>query len=725
MSITKNKIKENKDFFMNSIKNIVGSLKAHLAVDDSYKNIVAGMESKDPILNQNASEKADTLALSVKAAFDDVVVGNEDASAMQLTDVQIQAAKAVASYAVEPVTTLERFAAGRTPVEAGVESINIDTTAFTGDVVTSEEFKAGVEAFDGQVLSNSLYFSVAYNALAIKQDAVVELFYPVIVIDPSQNGATVTAKITNIMQATKRDISGRPTNFKRESLIKKLNETSLFTLDANRLFPVKRDESLDNLLVVTGVDGLVKKQEVLDGVSIDTAPLLTNKSIDILSIAQSDELISLGYMDETDALNGSVNISSLYFKLTGKDSAGNDVTEYMEKTLKGLPATFTYTPTGSSRELQLDYKTTSMAMVGGSITKVDGTPTAIADLADVPAGYTIKLAVNIKGDGNTQDGTLAVYPTVLELNSILNASGVELPEDDTTYIAVKAIIDAASIEGYDAEAYAANTNARFRGKLLTNNTYTYAYTVPVRTKIREIVSTVNAGAEADASGILAQVDFTKRAMGKLGLTELNNTAAVLDTVSGDTDDFGISTKLVNKYLYKGVIDFSTGINSIKSSEREDDIAGSLRLTLRNAAISMYNDSNYAYAFDAVYPGVKPTVIIGTDYNTARFLTSFEDEIFNYVVKASNDSLIQGKLFMSFGVMGATRNKEANMLNFGVCFWSPEVVVSLQRNENGRVAQETITLPRFKHQTFMPILSVFEVSGIEAASGKQAIDFNQI
>ena len=709
---------------MKTVDKIVGSLKAHLSLDDSYKNIVAGMESSDPILKQNATEKHDTMDLSVKAAFDDVVIGAES-SDVAIDDVQIAAAKAVAMYAVDPVSSLQSFAKGRQPIAAGSEATIVDSSRFVGDVVNNEEFKAGVEAFDGQVLDNSLYFSVAYNALAIKQDAVVELFYPVIVTDPSQVGATVKGKITNIMQATKRDISGRPTNFKRESLIKKLNDTALFTLDANRLYPVKRDESLENLLVVDGVNGLVKKQEVLDGVTIETAPLKASKKIDVLAIAQSDELLASGYMDETDALNGSVNVEELYFKVTGKDKDGNDVTEYMSKRIKGLPATFTYTPTGSNKELQLDYKTTSLTLVGGAITKVDGTPTAIAALADLPAGYTIKLEVNLKGDGQAQDGTVAIYPTVLDLYGITNASGVEVPADDQVYTDVKTVIDTMTLEGYDLEAFAANSNARFRGKLLTTNTYAYAYTVPVRTKVREIVPVIDSGENGDTAGIIAQIDFTKRAMGKLGLVELNNAAVILESVSEDTEDFGISTKLVNKYLYKGTIDFSSIVNSIKSSDREGDIESALRLTIRNAAIAMYGESNYYYAFESVYQGAKPTVIIGTDFNTARFLTSFEDEIFKYEVRASGDSLIAGKLFMSFGIMGANRNKEANMLNFGACFWSPEVVVSLQRNDGGKVAHETITMPRFKHQTFMPVLSVFEVSGIEAVSGKQAIDFKQI
>ena len=704
---------------MNTIKKVIDSLKSTVVIDDSFKSVVAGFESSDTFIKQTAEEKAQVLASNVKAAFDNIIVseGTEASDNFSINDAQIAAAKAVAMYAVDPKATLRKFAQGRRDVKVGSEGRIIDTSKYVLDYVKQEEIREAVEAFDGQVLDNSLYFSVAFNALAIKQDPVVELFYPVIVIDPSQVGATVKAKITNIMRATNRDITGKPTNFKRESLVKKLNDTALFTIDANRLYPVYDPDNKSQYLVTpSGVNGMVRDVEVMDGLTIQTAPLKANAKIDVLGISQNTALLAAGYMDETDALNGSVYLERLYFTVTGKDG-DNDVTEYMALNIKGLPAVFTYTPTGSTRELQLDYKTTSLSLVGGAITKVDGTPTKIDNLENVPAGYTIKLEVNVKGDGNAQDGTVAVYPVEFKLHSILDKTGTPISETDDLYTNVKEVLDTASVVGYDLEAYAANSNARFRGKLLTTNSYNYVYTVPVRTKVREIVPVFNSGEDGDTAGIIAQVDFTKRAMSKVGLLELNNVAVLLGSLSSDTEDFGISTKLVNKYFYKDTLDLTTMIDGIKSMDRESDIEASMRLTLRNAAVKMYIESNYNYAFESIYPGVKPTVIIGTDYNIGRFLKSFEDEIFKYEVKVSGDNLIKDKIFMSFGIMGANRNKEPNMLNFGACFWSPEVVLSLQRTEGGKVVNETITMPRFKHQTFMPVLTVFEVSGIEAVSGR--------
>ena len=710
---------------MGMIKKLIKDIEGAVKVDGSYKNIAAGVEGMDESIKGIVLAKREELKSGVESAF--AALDMDGTSDIEISPVQLEAAKTAAIYAVDPMETLKRFSKGRIDGSTtnGMEATVVDNTQIVADMIPNNQLMAGIESFDGQVLASSLHVSIAYNTLAIKQDAVSELFFPIVVIDPSQAGASVSAKITNIMTATKRDISGKPVDFKKESIIKKLNDTSLFELDANRLYPVVRDESADKLLIVAGVDGLTHTVEVMDGVKVETAPIRTSVRVDVLGISQSDELIAKGIMDETDALDRHLSVDKLYFKVSGKDADGNDVVEYHSKNIKGLPATFTYTPTGSSKGLQLDYQTSSIAWIGGDITDANGVTTKIADLAGLPAGYTVKLKLNLKGDGDAQTANVAIYPVEIGLDGVLDANGVPIAETSAIYTKMAAIFDAVTMEGYDLDAYATNSNARFRGKMLTTNTYTYYYTVPTRTKLRELTPIFDSGTDGDSAGLLAQIDFTKRALGKAGLSELNNAAVVLASVSADTDAYGISSKLVNKYFYRDALNLNTVVDSIKSSDREGDITSALKLTIRNMAVSMYVGSNYNLAFEAIYPGAKPTIIIGTDVNIGRFISSFEDEIFKYEVRISNDNLIAGKLFASFSIMDAERNRAGNPLSFGVCLWSPEVVIALQRTENGSAVQETITMPRYKHQTLMPVLSMLEISGIESVSGKLPVNFAQV
>ena len=704
---------------MNVLENLFDSLRKTVTLDSDSAGFIAGNESIDSALEPVILGKRVSLQADVVAAVEALAIGDEPIS---FKPYQLEAAKAVALGAVDPIATINNFARkGRAAIDtvAGNEVIMVDTTSYTPDFIPDNKLTVGNEAFDGQDVSASLFFSVVFNTLTIEQDAVNSLFYPIVIMDSNKVGATVTSKVASIMTTVKRDTSGKPIELKKESIIKNLNNTKMFTLDSNRLYPVLENDSENRLLNPEGVNGLTRQVEVFEGVEITTAPFKTGVAFDVLGLAQTDELISRGAMDFTDALTAHVVVESLYFKLVGKNADDDEITEYHKRDIMGLPASFTYTPRGNSKDLQLDYKTTSIAWVGGKITKADGRPTEIKDLLDLPAGYTAKLAINLKGDANTQTGTAELFPVKIELAGVADAVGNPIDNTSDLYAKMNAIIGGAKNEGVDLEAYATNTNARFRGKMLTTDTFTYGYTVPVRTKLREITSVYNDGPDGDTAGLLAQIQFNKQALTKHGLLELNNALTVLENVAFDTMDFGISSELVNKASHREAVDLSTIVDGLTSSDREADIKAALKLKIRNIALKLYNNSGYNKSFEATRPGTKPTIIIGTDTNIGVYVSSYSDEVFNYEVATSNDNLMTGKLFMSFGSTSASKNKIADPLAFGVCWWSPETVISLQRQEAGTVVQETISMPRYKHQTLMPILGLLEVSGVEEVSGKLA------
>ena len=702
---------------MDVLNKLMSGLKKSVVVDAQDAAFIAGNESIDSAIEPMIESKRSALIADITAAFESLALGEEN---VEFKPHQIAAAEAVALSAVDPLGTLNRIVKkGRSEVQAAGESVIVDTTRYMDDFIPDNKLTVGNEAFDGQDVSSSLFFSVVFNALTIEQDAVTSLFYPIVVIDNNKTGATVTAKVASIMSTVKRDVSGKPIELKKDSIIKNLNNTKLFTLDSNRLYPVLENDDDGRLLHPTDVAGITRQVEVFDGVTIETAPFKTEVEVDVLGSAQTDELINRGAMDQNDALTAHLNVETLYFEVKGKDADDNDVTEYHKREVQGLPAVFTLTPTGHNKDLQLDYKTKTIAWVGGKITQADGTPTKIADLANLTAGYTVKFKVNLKGDANTQTGSVEVFPLKTGLAEVLDASGNAIATDSDVYTKMAAIFNPAKVVGFDLEAYATNTNARFRGKMLTTDTYTTIYTVPVRAKLREVTAVFNDGDDGDVAGLLGQIQFNKQALTKVGLLELNSALTILENISYDTEDFGISSKLVSKASHRESVDLTTLVDGLTSSDREADIKAALKLKIRNTALALYTASGYNKTFEATRPGVKPTVIIGTDTNIGMYVSNFSDEIFNYVVATSNDNLMTGKLFLSFGNAGASRNKLADPLSFGVCFWSPETVISLQRQENGSIVQETISMPRYKHQTLMPILGLLEISGVEEVSGKLA------
>lgn len=706
---------------MNVISRIIGKLQETVNVEADYAGAIAGTEDVAASVMPVVESKRHELDASIEAALESLAIDKD--SPIELEPHQIEIAKSVAKYALDPIGYLNQVSKnGRGEVEVAGESKTIDTAMFREDVYSDNDIAAAIEAFDSEKIGPSLFFSIVFNTLSIKQDPVAELFYPIVPIEPTQNGGTVKATIVNIMETVKRDISGKPTEIKKTSIVKELNNTELFTLDSNRIYPNKKNDEEDKY-TLRG-PGVEREVEVQDGVKITTAPLKTNVEASILGISQTKELIANGLMDETDALSSHLAIDGLYFNIHGKDKDGNEIDETHKREIHGLPATFTYTPTGHNKDLQLDYKTDSFAWIGAKILKADGTKTNIKDLQDLPAGYTVKLRVNLKGDANAQSGNVVVYPVKMEMAGLKDASGNDVPETSDLYVKMKKIFDdvKSKVIGWDPDSYVTNSNARFRGKLLTTDTYTTIYTVPVRTKIREITPIFKNGDDSDQAGLIGQINWNRRALSKAGLMELNKTAVVLANLSEDTEAYGISNKLVKKTLITDTLDLTKIVDSLKSSERVDDIVSAIKLTIRNNATELYIRSNYNFAHeaDATVSGTKPTVIVGVDTNIGRFLGDFSDELFNYKVSVSPDSLVHGKVFISFGVMGARRNKETHPLNFGVCFWSPEAMISLQRQEKGTIKQETMSMARYVHQTIMPILAVLEVTGVDEVSGKQPI-----
>ena len=692
---------------MFDFKDFFNTISENVTINDSHAGVIAGVESSNRAISDDSKAILANLEANVSTAISSYTLEHPD---VEFGEHQIKAAVEAAKYATAPLETIENFS-NRSKVSEHM----FTTTLVPSNNLSDTAVKAGIEAFADVDVAASMYFSIAFQSLALKQDPVAELFYPIVVVDANKTGFTVEVSLSSILTPIKRDLSGKPIKNLKESLVKKLNDTSLFTLDANRLYPVVRTESADKLLNPAGVSGIVKTVTVGDGYEVQTAPIKANVEVDLLDLSQTDELVAKGIMDETDMLNTHLSIEKLYFELTGKDSDGNDVTEYFERNIKGLPAVFTHTNVGSKYDLELTYNTESIAFVGGNIIKTDGNNTAIDDLTNLAPGHYVKIAIRLKGDANVETGNFVVNPTKVEMVGIYDAAGNPIDESSTEYTKVAAVFNNIKLVGILPEAYAENDNARFNARTLATDTKVYAYKLQRRHIIREV--TPVAAKSGNATGE-AMVDFTRHSLSKNGLLELVTAASVIENIAIDAADFGMASDLYFRSSIKESIDVATIVDGVQSSTREDDIVSALKLKIKNIARKLYVDSNYSKVFNAVTKQQgKPTVIIGTDITIGTYINNFSDDMFNYVVARTDDSLITGTVYISFGVMGKERNLKPNILNFGVCGWSPEVVLATNRSSNGRVAYETLHMPVYRHQTILPILAVLSVSGIEAVSGK--------
>lgn len=696
-----------------NIKNLFDKIKTELSTTDAVndKNITGmfvGFESADSYSMDVAREHATDLESKIQAAFEAASV--EDG--IKIPEFAVEAAKKAALLAVDPVATIKNLDKTRQmPAAAGYEAEVIDTT-----VLDEPGLQTGYEAFDGENVKPSVHFTAIYNTLAIKQDDVVELFFPVVPIDPKTAGATMTILVDSVIKEFNRTLDANPNKpkFDKKSLVKIINNPDEIDVDKNRLVPVLRDQDKDKF-----VDTLARVVNY-NGENVTTAPIKFGTEINLLAAGQTDSMLAKGMMDQLDALDANLKLTNVYASLTGKDSDGNDVTEVFAFDLSNLPAQFTYSRRAHNKDIELMFDTDGLSLIAGQSKTANGATSKL--LATLPEGYTAVIRLKASGSGNTQYGDIDVYANDMSLVRVLDAAGNEVPTTSDVYGQFADLFKTLTPLGYEVEAYLTNSNARVNGLIVTTDKYMEVYTVPYRTGITVQLPVVNNGDDGDLTYLNTQINATRAKMNMAGFKVLTNFINYLranPTINPKI--LGVSDKLVDKFFIEDTIDLTKLVDSMNSNTRQADIRAALALRIKNAAIRAYLESNYGIAITTLMPDVKPTVIIGTDPIIGNFLMSGDelanDPQFNFEIRTSVNPLIRGKIIFSFGIFDGNRNKEANPLNFGQCFWSPELVINVVKTVNNSTRQELTTMPRFRHVINLPIVNVFNITNIEAVLGK--------
>lgn len=702
---------------MNELKKLLDGFKDNVGIGKKEHGIVAGMESKDAILLGNAEQNLQQLKTNIDSAFIGCCIADGSESTKGISDAKLEAAKAVAMYAIDPIQSIADL-----KIRDGIESKNVlKTDVLEPGSVSHQEIIAAAESYDSQKIdfSSSVYHSMAFNAVAIKQDPVVELFYPIHILDPKKAGFKIEAELSYVMDAVERNISGAVTKFNRQPILKNLQNTDLFTLEANRLYPIVREQSKENLVIVDGVDGLTEEVQVGSGATETTGYIATGKAVDLLGISQPTDLLTKGVMDQTDVLNKYLVVEKILIKLNGKNAEGADIEEYFTRELAGLPATFFGGNQASNgdddRSLNLNYSTKSIAFIGGNIRQASDIKTTDADLLSLTDGYTAKLNIKLNGDANVETGSYEVNPGTINLIEVLDVAGNPVSELSDNYIKAKEAISNMTVVGTMPKAYANNDNGRFRSRKLTTISKSYGYTVQTRFVIREETSVH--GDKASDTGLTGQVLFTQQSMNKHGLLELFKTASYLSNTAIDASEMGLTDDIFKKSFISETLDISAIVDSVDHRGRREDIKTALELQIREIASTLSKESGYKEIFNLTHGNVKPTVAIGVDGDLGLFLDDFSDASFNYVVKASSDILMRDKIVIGFTVMEG-RNKKPNIFSFGTTAWSPEIVIAGTRTGQTYVS-ETMIAPRYRHQGFQQIMGVIDVTGLDKVVGKIA------
>lgn len=707
-------------------KQLVG-IKQQLAGQDvaekhaSYKGVTAlsiGNEEMDASSLEIARARSKELDDIVASAIDSIVLSSEGA---EFTTAQIEAAKKIARLAVSPKDAMAAYKAPREiGVALGTEHLGVSDvvgTPYLADEILS------AEAFDGQKISNALFFSLAFNLNSAKQDAFNEAFWPTVTIDPAVSGFTIETSFVSIMDEFKRDKSGESAadKFNKRPLIKNVFNKNVFGVAKNKLVPVYRTDSSKFFLA----DEVFVDETA--GEAITTSYIAVGKTFNMLAISQTDAILAKGGMDNASALDRAIRLDQVCFSIAGKNASDEDVVERFPIDVSLMKAAnFVEQVQGHHKDMQLMFDAKDIRVSTKSLTTKNA-PSAI--LGALAGEYSVSLRLVMTGSANTETGDVTVYGNAIEVVAVRNSAGVRLAETSPEYLSVAGAFASVKIEGVTFDAYRTNSDLLTRGVVLTLEQDKQVYKVPFRTGFSILAPINNAsGTDNDAAMLMGQIQAAGYFVNNVGVNTLVHFANFMErhSAAGTLNDLEIAAigrHNVYPFYIGDEINMTDSVDSMRSTERLGDIRATLINRIRQDVLTAYTESNYNVAWGAAYgnSAVRKTVIIGTSEVIKDYLTGGESKFrlsdeFDAVVVSTQDELIKDQIICTFGVFSEDRNAVANPLNFGVCAWRPVITTDIVRTE-GNVKRELQVNPSFLHVVNCPIMVRYNVSGISAVLGK--------
>ena len=595
----------------------------------------------------------------------------------------------------------------------------IQTGTHTGAVVRPEEVSVGIESFSNTEIDRAVQYSAAFNALATSLDEVCDLFFPLIVIAPTDSGINVTVKQITVMQNTAREIDGSVTKFKKRSILKAYRDPSILKNDSTKIVPVHRAESEASFVPVAT---LAATEVSVDGDTFNTSYLQTGKSIDLLAISQTTESLAKGVSTADDEIDGGANLQSILFSAT--DGTNTDI---ISVNVSGLPGSdLTPSVTGSTRVMNLIMDSDAL-IIGPTTTNADSS--ALVALADIASdNVNVRVRVSVNGSVNIETGETVVHGNGLSVVSINDSAGADVALDHASVVDIVSRINSASIIGYKLNATRTNKNIRTSGKRITNNNFQESYIVPF---VAPVSVPRPIGSSEDTSDVETLISVTKAIMANTGIERLLETVEVMRSYVNVSDSdgnapgiLGIGRHYVTPTFVSDSVAMSDILDSQSSTSRIEDIKSTLINRVADIAYNLYMGSGYSSASKMLNGSSrkKPTIIIATDIVTAMYLQSSTIKTvggdFPIKVSASEDKRMVGKLIVSFS-QDETDNGVVSGLSFGNTLWSPEVVIPVPITRGNSTTKETIVAARYRFIANLPVMGELDVSDITAALGKIA------
>lgn len=629
----------------------------------------------------------------------------EALDAAGVTSAGLEAAAIIALAAAKPH---EYIRAGRTQtVESGILSFE---SASSGAHGTISYAKPAVEAFDVQIVDKYKNHSIDYNLKALRQDEFGESFFPTVVLTPDQ--AFFKATISRVMVYTGaiHTLNGDIAKFDKEHVLDAYRNPEILKNDATELVPYRAENDSNAAVFVS--DTLVPVQDrVVAGVAVPTAPLKIGVETDILGLSAHPGLLNGAMLTENDAVDAKVLLSNVYVSV----SNGTDPVQVIKFRTLRLPGNqFLHRGVGNAKDVSLAFHSASLVI---DKTTVDIAGAAVAPFAALTAAeQTVNLEIELDGRLSLERGTLRVKGGGVAFAKAFDSEGKE--------IAVPAGISGLTMQviGYDLDARRTNSNRLSRGLLLDVDVYQEAYLVGLLPpmSIQAPTDPYSVGTEVESLIQATHVAISNSAV----TTLLNSAEALKDYVrsanaanrSGKTivggDIEGIARLLLTAYYEDVNLVLTDVLANLTSENKLKDVQGIFASYIQDIGHRMIQQSGFAAALEALHPGAKPKLLIGTDSYLPAFMMIQGDTRLAGVTIEHKIVTTQNKEMYGNIILMLTADVDGyDPLNSGNFLWIPEMVSSIPVNRKGATVEETMVQPRYRHMLNVPVMARITVPDV--------------
>lgn len=671
--------------------------------DSAMAGQIASMEGLDDVVVQNVTTSLEGLASQIRGQVGEFF-GEQGPS-----DTQVNAAAVVALAAANPA--LYHAKAMAAPSMEGLKNgvvVGIDSPA---DFDYVERMAPAMEAFDNSNLTDFIGLSMMYNLKTARQDAFGEGFYRTVVLTPDNGGADLSIRSQLVLNHFLHNTKGDYQDFKQKRLLEAAINYKILADDSTTLVPEIHDGNREFFVPEATV---ASRSIDLGNRVVTTAPLLFGKRLNLIGLAQNTLVKVAGQADNTDSLDRTTALKTIYIQKGDADVLKFDV-EHMPR------AAFIKPNQGLAREQELNFRNSSLQISAKSLS-YDGKPLTDPVLKQIVDGdYVVTLNVIITGSVNTEKGNVNVTANPIGVEAIVNAAGEKLDlESGPGKVLADQLEDLVAI-GWEPNARLSNANRRIRGLQLNSSEYTERYPVMLGAPFSMPSPLAE---QRDASDIDLLITAARLRNSNNAVTQLLRYTENLARWKFLNDELpandllpeveGIARFLVRPWFRETVLDLRKVVRSLKSHERVLDIQAALVNVLRNDVYDAIIESNYQTALDAYtgYSGEAIHVRIGTDPKTNRFIVVPGDsrtlgDGVEFDKVTTMDARIRGEIYWTF-----VRNTEGlDPLNSGSMLWIPELISHVQVARNDAQIREAMVQPRSRHINHLPIWGKVKVLGL--------------